>query len=139
MTVTAPNNKADLGDLTYDANLTHRLTIQISGNAPGTGTNTANGVQTVTGVPMTNAVDVIYDFIPATGQAPAAAANRKITTTDNCDSCHSMLGGIPGDNPESSAARLPRRQPQQRRVLRGLPYRPAQVRPDGSDLQRGER
>ena len=73
MTVTAPNNKADLGDLTYDASLTHRLTIQISGNAPGTGTNTANGVQTVTGVPMTNAVDVIYDFIPATGQAPAAA------------------------------------------------------------------
>ena len=44
MTVTAPNNKADLGDLTYDASLVHRLTIQLSGNAPGTGTNTPNGV-----------------------------------------------------------------------------------------------
>ena len=73
MTVTAPNNKADLGDLTYDASLTHRLTIQISGNAPGTGTNTANGVQTVAGVPMTKPVDVVYDFVPATGAAPAAA------------------------------------------------------------------
>jgi OmcA/MtrC family decaheme c-type cytochrome len=104
MTVTAPNNKADLGDLTYDPALTHRLTIQISGNAPGTGTNTPNGVQTVTGVPMTNAVDVVYDFVPATGQAPAAGANRKITTTSNCNACHSVLGGIPGDNPESSAA-----------------------------------
>jgi OmcA/MtrC family decaheme c-type cytochrome len=104
MTVTAPNNKADLGDLTYDAALTHRLTIQISGNAPGTGTNTPNGVQVVTGVPLKNAVDVVYDFVPSTGQPPAASANRKITTTSNCDACHSTLGGIPGDNPESSGA-----------------------------------
>ena len=43
MTVAAPNNKDDLGDLTYDAALQHRLTIQISGNAPGTGTNTPTG------------------------------------------------------------------------------------------------
>jgi hypothetical protein len=42
MTDPAGSNKADLGDLTYDASLTHRLTIQISGNAPGTGTNTPN-------------------------------------------------------------------------------------------------
>ena len=68
MTDPAGNNKADLGDLTYDANLTHRLTIQISGNAPGTGTNTPNGVQTTAGVPLRAPVDVIYDFIPATGK-----------------------------------------------------------------------
>ena len=42
-TATANYNKAQLGDLTYVADATHRLTIQISGNAPGTGTNTANG------------------------------------------------------------------------------------------------
>ena len=59
---------ADLGDLTWEPNLVHRLTIQISGNAPGTGTNTANGVQTTTGVPMTNPLDIVYDFIPATGK-----------------------------------------------------------------------
>jgi len=104
MTVSAPNNKADLGDLTYDPALTHRLTIQISGNAPGTGTNTSNGVQVVAGVPMKNAVDVVYDFVPATGQPPAAGADRLITTTSNCNACHSTLGGIPGDNPESSGA-----------------------------------
>ena len=44
MTVALPNKLADLGDLTYDASLTHRLTIQLSGNAPGTGTNTPTGV-----------------------------------------------------------------------------------------------
>ncbi len=105
MTVSAPNDKGDLGDLTYEPSLTHRLTIQISGNAPGSGTNTPNGVQVLPGVPLKNAVDVIYDFIPATGQ-PVTSSNeqRRITTTSNCNSCHSTLGGIPGDNPESSGA-----------------------------------
>ena len=35
MTVTAPNNTADLGDLTYDPTLVHRLTIQLSGSVQG--------------------------------------------------------------------------------------------------------
>jgi len=96
MTVTAPNNKADLGDLTYNANATHRLTIQISGAAPGTGTNTANGVQITPAVNLQKPVDVIYDFVPATGAAPAASANRKMVANSNCESCHSTLGGLPG-------------------------------------------
>jgi len=105
MTAPTGSNKADLGDLTYNANLTHRLTIQISGNAPGTGTNTPNGVQTTPGVPLKGAVDVVYDFIPATGKPVASTdAKRNMTTAANCDSCHSTLGGIPGDNPESSGA-----------------------------------
>src|SRR5262245_5520687 len=82
MNVSAPNNKADLGDLTYEPNLVHRLTIQISGNAPGTGTNTPNGVafSSVPGTPLTNALDVIYDFVPATGQA-VSASGRDIVAT----------------------------------------------------------
>ncbi len=105
MTVTAPNNTADLGDLTYDANLTHRLTIQVSGNAPGTGTNTPTAVQVTPGVPMVKPVDVIFDFIPATGKAATAAdASRDIVANENCNSCHSTLGGIPGDSAESSGA-----------------------------------
>jgi len=70
MTVSAPNNKADLGDLTFDANLVHRMTIQLSGNAPGTGSNTPDGVEVsgYPGVPLTKPLDVIYDFVPATGQ-----------------------------------------------------------------------
>jgi OmcA/MtrC family decaheme c-type cytochrome len=105
MTVTAPNNKDDLGDLTYNASQTHRLTIQISGNAPGTGTNTPDGVQVTAGVPLKNALDVIYDFIPATGKPAAAAdASREVVANANCESCHSTLGGIPGDSAESSGA-----------------------------------
>ena len=35
--------KADLGDVSYDPTLTHRLGIFVAGNMPGTGTNTPNG------------------------------------------------------------------------------------------------
>jgi OmcA/MtrC family decaheme c-type cytochrome len=105
MTVSAPNNKADLGDLTYDPSRVHRLTIQLSGNAPGTGTNTPNGVEVsgYPGVPLIKAVDVIYDFNPATLQA-VTDSGRDIVATAKCNECHQQLGGIPGDNPESSGA-----------------------------------
>ena len=105
MTVSGVNNKADLGDLSYDPNLVHRLTIQLSGNAPGTGTNTPNAVEVAgyPGVPLTNPVDVVYDFVPATGQ-PAANSGRDIVATAKCNECHQKLGGIPGDSPESSGA-----------------------------------
>ncbi|MFO1327989.1 MAG: OmcA/MtrC family decaheme c-type cytochrome [Rubrivivax sp.] len=104
MSVTAPNVKADLGDLSYEPSLVHRLAIQFAGAAPGTGTNTPNAVE-VTGfpaVPLTNPVDAIYDFVPATGQP--AASGRDIVATAKCNECHRKLGGIPGDSPESSAA-----------------------------------
>lgn len=106
MTVTgAANNKADLGDLSYDPSLVHRLTIQVSGNAPGTGTNTPTGVQVTPGVPMLHPVDVIYDFVPATGKPVTAAdASRDIVATAKCNECHRQLGGIPGDSAESSPA-----------------------------------
>jgi OmcA/MtrC family decaheme c-type cytochrome len=105
MTVSGANNKADLDDLSYQSALTHRLTIQLSGNAPGTGNNTPTGAQVAgaPGVPLTNAVDAIYDFIPATG-APVASSGRDIVATAKCEECHRKLGGIPGDDPESSAA-----------------------------------
>ena len=97
-------NKADLGDLTYEPNRTHRLTIQVAGAAPGTGTNTPNGVQVTPQVLMTNPVDVIYDFVPATGKAPTSTdATRDIAANAKCNECHSTLGGIPGDSPVSSS------------------------------------
>jgi OmcA/MtrC family decaheme c-type cytochrome len=96
-TVSAPNVLADLGDLTYDANLTHRLTIAISGNAPGTGTNTADGVQVTPAVPMRNPLNVITDFIPATGKLVTATdTQRQIADKASCNECHGKLGGIPG-------------------------------------------
>ena len=105
MTVSGNNNKADLGDLTFAPTLVHRLTIQVSGNAPGTGTNTANGVETTSGVPLTRPVDVVHDFVPATGSSPTPAdASREIVATAKCNECHRQLGGIPGANPESAGA-----------------------------------
>jgi OmcA/MtrC family decaheme c-type cytochrome len=94
-TATANYDKAQLGDLTYDANATHRVTMQISGAAPGTGTNTSNAVQSTPAVNIQRPVDLIFDFVPATGQAPAASANRKMVANANCESCHSTLGGLP--------------------------------------------
>jgi len=95
-------NVADLDNLTYDANATHRLTIQIAGNVPGTGTNTPTGANSgVAGVPLAKPVNVIYDFVPATGQVPAASANRKLVANANCQSCHSTLGGLPGQDEAS--------------------------------------
>lgn len=105
MTVSAPNDKADLGDLTYDPSLVHRLTIQLSGAAPGTGNNTPDGLE-VSGypsVPLTKPVDAIYDFVPATGQT-VADSGRDIVATAKCNECHQQLGGIPGDDPQSSGA-----------------------------------
>ncbi len=103
--VSAPNTLADLDDLTYEPNLVHRLAIQLSGNAPGTGTNTPNAVQTpgYAGVPMTQPVDAIYDFNPSTGQ-PVTASGRDIVATVKCQECHRELGGIPGDSADSSSA-----------------------------------
>ena len=104
-TLVAPNVAADLGDLTFAPNLVHRLTIQISGNAPGTGTNMPDGRQITAAVPMTRPLDVVYDFIPATGKAVTASdPSRQITATSKCNDCHYALGGIPGDTASSSGA-----------------------------------
>lgn len=92
-TVTAPNDVADLQDLTYDPTLTHRLVIQIGGNTRGTGTNTANAVQVTPGVPMSNPINLVYDFRPDGG---AVATQREIVQVANCFECHGKFSGIHG-------------------------------------------
>jgi OmcA/MtrC family decaheme c-type cytochrome len=106
MTVSAPNNKADLGDLTFDPNAVHRITIQFSGTAPGTGTNIPAGCTAgATAVSLKNSVNAIYDFIPATGNAvaptDATVTQRLIVDRLSCNECHGKLGGIPGTESES--------------------------------------
>ena len=98
MTLTGANVAADLGDLTYDPTLIHRLTIQISGNVPGTGTNTADAVQVLSAVTLAKPNNTIYDFIPATGKAVALAdpGQRLIVDKLSCNECHGKLGGNPG-------------------------------------------
>jgi OmcA/MtrC family decaheme c-type cytochrome len=106
MTLSGANNKADLGDLVYNANLTHRLSIQLSGNAPATGSNTPTGANSaVAAVPMKKPVDVVYDFIPAAGRAVVASdSQRDIVANAKCEECHRKLGGIPGLSEEAAAA-----------------------------------
>ncbi|HET8747233.1 MAG TPA: OmcA/MtrC family decaheme c-type cytochrome [Ramlibacter sp.] len=98
MTFTGNEKAADLGDLTYDPNAVHRLVLMISGNAPGTGTNTPNGVQSTAAVPLKNPVNAVFDFIPATGKVltPTDEGQRLIVDKASCNECHGKLGGIPG-------------------------------------------
>jgi len=95
-TDTATNKKADLGDLSYNPNLTHRIGIQISGAAPGTGTN--NQTATATGrdaVPLETPINFFYDFIPATGkQVTASDTQREIVKVSACFECHSKFEGF---------------------------------------------
>ena len=128
MTFTGANRAADLGDLTYDPNAVHRVAMSISGNVPGTGTNTANEVQVVPGVPLAKPNNAIFDFIPATGKAlaPTDPGQRLIVDKASCNECHGKLGGIPG----TESASLPRRQPLRSALLRHLPHRSTQVWPN---------
>lgn len=98
MTFTAPSVGADLGDLTYDPNAIHRLGMIISGNVPGTGTNTLDTVQVTTAVPLAKPLNLLFDFIPATGKVLTStdAGQRLIVDKASCNECHGKLGGIPG-------------------------------------------
>ncbi len=91
-TYTGNNVKADLGDTTYVPTLTHRMAVQFSGNARGTGSNTPDGVTVATAVPLKNPVNIIYDFIPATGRAVTSTdTQREVVAIQNCNECHGKL------------------------------------------------
>jgi len=77
MSVTAPNDKADLGDVSFEANRTHRMVVQLSGAARGTGSNTEKGVTVATAVNLENPVNLIYDFLPANGNQPLRATDDR--------------------------------------------------------------
>ena len=92
MTVTAPNDKAALGDLTWDPKLPHRLVVQLGGAARGTGSNTDNGATVTPGVNAANPVNLVYDFVPDTKAAiPAANLMREVVAIESCNTCHEKL------------------------------------------------
>lgn len=79
------NRKADLGNLTYDPNLTHRLVVAYS----GTVLNSAPAVQ------IENPLNLVYDFIPATGaKVTAGNTQREIVLNDSCKECHGSISSI---------------------------------------------
>ena len=91
--------KADLGDLTYDATLTHRLGIMIYGNQPGTGTNTSNAVQVTAAVPMINTLNAYLDFRP---DGQPVTTSRTVVIKDSCSACHAGKGIGHANSPNSS-------------------------------------
>jgi OmcA/MtrC family decaheme c-type cytochrome len=104
-TFTGDNVLADLGDLTYDPKLTHRLVLRVSGNVRGTGNtttsdnnNTADGKSSgIPAVPLENPKVIVYDFVPSTGKAVTSAdTQREITTNAACASCHYVTPGHRG-------------------------------------------
>ncbi len=106
MSVSPPNDIADLGDVSFNASLTHRVTIALSGSAPATGSNTPTGASSaVASVSMTNPANGIYDFVPVTGAAVTANSfTRDIVANANCQNCHRKLGGVPGLSDADNAA-----------------------------------
>ena len=90
-TVTPASKKSvsDLGDVSFDASLTHRLGIIISGSAPGTGSNTPAGTTVVPGVNIAIAGNMTYDFRPDGG---AVTSTRNVVDISSCASCHNGKG-----------------------------------------------
>jgi OmcA/MtrC family decaheme c-type cytochrome len=89
LTDSGNNHKADLGDLTYDPTLTHRLGIVIQGSQPGTGVNTPTNVQVTTPVPMVNTFNIGFDFRPDGG---TITTTRDIVEKASCTECHQGRG-----------------------------------------------
>ena len=81
------SKKADMGDVSYDASLTHRLGIQIGGAAPGTGSNnpTANSAGAPASVNMVNTANAVYDFVPS---GAAVTSTRNVVDIASCSACH---------------------------------------------------
>ncbi|CAH2031934.1 OmcA/MtrC family decaheme c-type cytochrome [Trichlorobacter ammonificans] len=72
--------KADLGDLSYDPNLTHRLVVAVSSRLANT--DWADALKTP--------YERVIDFIPATGKVVTDADSRRdIVTKESCYECHS--------------------------------------------------
>lgn len=88
----SPQSAAQLGDLTFDKSLTHRITVMVGGALRGTSTNTSDGSAGGPAVYLKHAANIIYDFIPATGQAAPDASTRRITNAAACNACHTTLG-----------------------------------------------
>lgn len=74
------------GTVPYDANLTHRLIVQVRATPSvamlNNGTNLSN---------FFNEKFLVYDFIPAT-PATTPTDVRAIVTTDACNECHTKIG-----------------------------------------------
>lgn len=96
-TYTGNNVKDDLGDVSYEPSLTHRVVISISGNMRGTGTNTATATDSgIAAVSLENPTHLVYDWVPATGTVVADSETdgnkqRNIVNVASCMECHAKF------------------------------------------------
>jgi len=97
---TGNNIKADLDDVAYQPNLTHRATVQVSGAYRGTGRTATRDANTPDGtdsghdaINILGPLNLVYDFIPATGRPVAEAdVQRELVSTAACNDCHGVIG-----------------------------------------------
>jgi OmcA/MtrC family decaheme c-type cytochrome len=99
-TATWGNNFYNPASATFNANLPHRVVVGVRSVAvPGVVGKTpgayAGPINPITGAAFgqftnTNGVNLIYDFVPATG-AVVSPASRDIVTIDRCNQCHYKL------------------------------------------------
>ena len=88
-----------LGDVSFSAAnqaKPHRLTIEFYGNARGTGSgshaNTPDGSNSAVTAEIAKPINIIYDFVPATGAAPMATdPAREIVNVSDCNACHTTF------------------------------------------------
>lgn len=85
----------NVGTLTYEPNLPHRVCVFIGGsnvrgtssnNPDGTNVPVMNGGVAVAAITFDNPTTAIYDFIPATGQV--LPTQRDIVRVETCNVCH---------------------------------------------------
>ncbi|GMU62614.1 MAG: hypothetical protein AMXMBFR34_43770 [Myxococcaceae bacterium] len=68
--VTMARNPVDMSAITYDATLTHRAVLQVSGGT------------------VVDPQNVVFDFVP---NGSAVSFTREVVDTDNCNTCHGAL------------------------------------------------
>jgi len=94
-TYSGNNIKADLGNIAYDATLTHRIAIQVGGAARGTGTNTPDTLNGATAVNILNPANITYDFTIGANSLSKDLTptdlGRTINNTVACNNCHTRL------------------------------------------------
>ena len=90
LSYTAPQARADLGNVTFDPTATTRVGIMISGNQPGTGTNTPTGATSTTAaVAMVSTLNAWKDVRP---DGSAMTTSRVVVAKDACSDCHDGRG-----------------------------------------------
>ncbi len=79
-TYTFAKNIASVSGVTYDANATHRIAIQVSGGSSAGYPN------------IVNPLNIVKDFVPSAGVFPGSPTSHDVVTAAACNTCHYKIG-----------------------------------------------